>query len=130
MANGNPPQPYWPWCAQPGAGRSTTLTVDTANYGDGYVHRATRGLNPARPAWTLAFPFTSLDELQAYDDFLTEWAGAGFYIMPPDGTDYVLVTADSWQATITDRNVKSGIIGTLNATFTRSFNPQPISLPT
>jgi phage-related protein len=125
----NPPQPFWPWCPMPGAGRTTKLTVDTADYGDGYVHRATRGLNPARPAWDLSFPFTSVDELKTLDDFLTEWAGAGFYIMPPDGTDYVLVTVDTWSASVTDRNLDTGIVGTLKATFTRSFNPQPLPPP-
>ena len=50
------PQPYWPWCASRAPRRTTTLAVDEVAFGDGYKHRATRGLNPARPAWTLELP--------------------------------------------------------------------------
>jgi phage-related protein len=118
------PQPFWPWCPMPGAGRTTKLAVDSVAFGDGYIHRSTRGLNPARPAWTLAFPFASLDELEERDAFLQAHAAAGFWITPPDGTGYVLVTADEWSATIADRNVAKGIVGTLSVTLTRSFNQQ------
>lgn len=119
------PEPFWPWCPTPGASRATELRVDEVAFGDGYKHRAVRGLNPARPAWTLSFPFTSQAELQAYDDFLTANATAGFYMRPPDSAADVFVTVDAWSSTIADRNVANGIVGTLQATFTRSFNPQP-----
>jgi phage-related protein len=121
------PQPFFGWCPQPGMSRATKLTVDTAAYGDGYIHRATRGLNPARPSWSYSIPFTSLAELTDLDDFLTLYAGRGFYVLPPDSNDYVLVTADDWSAQITDKNKDRGIVGVLTATFTRSFNPQPLS---
>jgi hypothetical protein len=81
------PQPFWPWCPTPGAGRSTKLAVDEVAYGDGYKHR--------------------------------------FWILPPDGTDYVLVTADEWSASITDRNKAAGIVGLLSVSLVQSFNPQP-----
>ena len=123
------PTPYWPWCAMPGAARSTTLAVDIVNLGDGYVHRATRGLNPARPSWALVFPFTSLDELSALDAFLKTNATAGFYMRPPDSAVDVFVTADSWSATITDKNLTGGIVGTLQSTFVQQFNPQPVNPP-
>jgi phage-related protein len=119
------PQPYWPWCAMPGASRDTKLSVDEVAFGDGYKHRSTRGLNPARPSWSLSFPFTSLAELEERDDFLKANAARGFWMTPPDGTGYVLVTADEWTAQISERNRASGIVGTLSVTLTRSFNPQP-----
>jgi phage-related protein len=109
----------------PGAGRSTTLAVDSVAFGDGYVHRATRGLNPARPSWSLVFPFTSLDELAERDAFLKANAATGFWITPPDGTALVYVTADAWSASITDKNKQTGIVGSLAVTMTQSFNPQP-----
>jgi phage-related protein len=119
--------PYWGWCAQPGAARATTLVVDQTNYGDGYIHRATRGLNPARPGWSLVFPFVGLGELQSFDDFLVANSARGFWFTPPDGTADVFVTCDTWSATIADTNRAMGIVGTLQATFTRQFNPQPIN---
>jgi phage-related protein len=119
--------PYWSWCPMPGAARSTALAVDTVALGDGYVHRATRGLNPVRPSWSLAFPFTSPAELQAYDDFLVANATAGFYMRPPDASADVFVTVDAWSSTIADKNLQNGIVGTLQATFVRCFNPQPLS---
>lgn len=120
-----PNTPYWSWCAMPGAARSTSLTVDQTTFGDGYNHRATRGLNPAKPQWTLAFPFVSLDELQTLDDFLVANAARGFWMRPPDSAADIFVTVDTWSATITDKNGSTGMIGTLQATFVRQFNPQP-----
>jgi phage-related protein len=117
------PQPYWPWCAMPGAARQTKLAVDEVAYGDGYKQRATRGLNPARPSWSLAFPFTSLADLEERDQFLRTNAARGFWFTPPDSSAPLFVTADEWAATIIDKN-GSGIVGTLTVTLVRSFNPQ------
>jgi phage-related protein len=110
-----------------GAARTTTLSVDQTTYGDGYVHRATRGLHPGKPAWALVFPFASLAELQAMDQFLVANAAAGFWLTPPDGTTDVFVTADTWSTAIADKNLASGIVGTLSATFVQQFNPQPVN---
>ena len=77
------PMPRWVWCPMPGMGVTTTMAVDTNAYGDGYIHRSTRGLNPARSAWTLTFPFTSADDLAVMTDFLKSYAVSGFWITPP-----------------------------------------------
>jgi phage-related protein len=127
MTNGIHSTPYWPWCPMAGVARSTALAVDIVNYGDGYVQRVTRGLNPARPSWSLTFPFTTMAELQAFDAFLVANSAAGFWMTPPDAVDDVFVTADAWAATITDKNLATGIVGTLAATFVQNFNPQPIT---
>ena len=119
------PQPYWPWCAMPGAARTTTLAVDEVAFGDGYKHRATRGLNPARPEWDLAFPFTTLAELTERDAFLRTNAARGFWFTPPDGAAPLFVTADQWAAQIVDRSKAAGIVGTLTVKLVQSFNPQP-----
>ena len=121
------PTPWWAWCPQPGAARSTALTVDSNAFGDGYIHRATRGLNPARPSWALTFPFTSVVELQAMEDFLVANAACGFWVQPPDQAEPVFVCADAWSCTIADKNPSSGIVGTFQATFMRMFNPQPVT---
>jgi phage-related protein len=117
--------PYWPWCAQPGAGRTTTLQVDQVDFGDGYVHRLTRGLNPVRPSWSLQFPFTSLDELNARDQFLRTNGSGGFWFTPPDGTADVFVYVNGWSASVSDRSGLGEMLGTINVTMVQCFNPQP-----
>jgi phage-related protein len=107
--------------------RSTALAVDTNAMGDGYVHRATRGLNPARPSWTMTFPFTSAAELNAMDDFLVANGACGFWMRPPDQAAPVFVCCDAWSASIADKNNSTGIVGTFQATFARMFNPQPVT---
>lgn len=121
------PDPMWTWCPAPGLSRNTKLTVDAVNYGDGYIHRSTRGINPARPSWSVSFPFTSLETADAMDVFLKENAAAGFWFEPPDSSEAVLVVCDEWTTTVNDKNRATGIIGMMNATFVRSFNAQPIS---
>ena len=44
---------------------------------------------------------------------------------PPDAAAPVFVTADEWAATAVDRNVTTGILGTLTVTMVETFNPQP-----
>lgn len=121
----------WAWCPLPGPTRTTKLTVDENSYGDGYSHRSTRGLNPARPSWRLDFPFTSAQQLADMDAFLTANAAAGFWFEAPDmGGALVFVTVDEWSAQVADRTrarTIADIVGTLSATFNRSFNPQPIN---
>ena len=119
------PSPYWPWCAMAGAGRDTKLAVDEVAFGDGYKHRSTRGLNAARPSWSLSFPFENVAELTQRDDFLKAYAATGFWFTPPDGTADVFVTVDEWAATVVDRSGQGAMVGTLSATFVRCFNPQP-----
>lgn len=125
------PEPMWRWCAMPGASRDTRLNVDINAYGDGYVHRSTRGLNPARPSWSVQCPFKSASEFAAMDQFLRDHAAGGFYFEPPDGGGAtVFVTVDQWSAQIADRHdsrTAEDIVGTLSATFEQAFNPQPIS---
>jgi phage-related protein len=108
----------------PGAARTTRLRVDQTDFGDGYTYRLTRGLNPARPSWSIQVPFIGLAELDSYDTFLRTNAARGFWFTPPDSATDVFVTADDWSASISDRN-QNDIVGTLQATFTRQFNPQP-----
>jgi phage-related protein len=125
------PLPRWEWCPMPGMGATTTMAVDTNAYGDGYIHRSTRGLNPARSAWTLTFPFTSQADFAAMCAFLAAYAVPGFWIRPPDSIAWAFVTADAWSWTVSDRvGPERDIGGTLQATFNQSFNPQPIPMPT
>lgn len=121
------PDPMWTWCEAPGVQRATKLAVDSNRYGDGYVHRTTRGLNPARPAWRLVFPFRNLAELTAMDNFLVAYAAPGFWFRPVDSAVDLFVTCDEWAATISDRTGGGAFVGNLSAAFERAFNPQPIA---
>src|SRR5262245_45580065 len=113
-------EPFWQWCPQAGAARTTALRVDQVAYGDGYIHRATRGLNPALPRWSLSYPFVDLDALSAMDAFLVANAAAGFYFKPPDSNDAELfVYCDTWSATIVDRSGGGARVGQLTAEFVR-----------
>lgn len=119
------PEPMWSWCPAPGLSRKTTLAVDSVAFGDGYVHRLTRGINPARPAWDVTVPFTSQATINAIDAFLETNAAGGFWFYAPDLDADVFVICDDWSVSVADKNRSGGIIGTFSATFTRSFNPQP-----
>jgi phage-related protein len=117
--------PYWSWCPMAGPQRSTMLNVDQVDFGDGYIHRLTRGLNPVRPSWSLQFPFRNVDELDARDQFLRANASGGFWFTPPDGLADVFVYVDTWSATIIDRTAGGDMAGTLSVTMVQCFNPQP-----
>lgn len=120
------PEPMWSWCPQPGASRKTVLTVDVVTYGDGYVHRSTRGLNPAQPSWDISVPFLGKAQAEEIDQFLKDNATTGFWFTPPDADGDVFVTCDEWSITVADKSKTHNRIGTVSATFMRSFNPQPI----
>lgn len=124
-------EPFWIWCPQPGAMRATELKVDQSDYGDGYIHRSTRGLNPLRPKWSVSFPFVDLDVLDAMRDFLETNAAPGFYFKPPDeDIPEVFVYADTWSATVIDRAGNGNRVGQLTAEFVRCYNPQPLGVGT
>jgi phage-related protein len=122
--------PYWPWCVQAGVTASSTLRIDQANYGDGYVQRITRGLNPRGQKFQISVPFTSMADLATMDSFLLANATSGFWFTgpgwPDSGAYDVFVYADEWASTITDKNTGGAVIGTLSAEFIRCYNPQPI----
>ena len=120
------PTPLWPFCPMPGYTKDSKLAVDINAFGDGYVHRSTRGLNPVRPAYGVTFTFASDADMAAMDSFLTQYACGGFYYQPPGEPAPVFVTADEWTYSIQVKGA-DGVIGTLSTTFNRMFNPQPLN---
>jgi phage-related protein len=121
----------WPheWCPAPGAARTSTLAVDVVQFGDGYCHRSTRGLDPVRPTMSYQFPFVGMGRLNDMNAFLKANGARGFQFQPPDSDGNVFVTADAWSASITDKNLTTDVVGTLQATFVQQFNPQPLNVP-
>jgi phage-related protein len=118
--------PLWPFCPMPGHTKDSKLAVDINAFGDGYVHRSTRGLNPVRPNYGVTFTFNGDAEMAQMESFLLANACAGFYYQPPGEPAPVFVTADEWTYSIQVKGA-TGVIGTLSATFNRMFNPQPIA---
>jgi phage-related protein len=124
------PEPHWDWCPAPGMSRSWTHKVEIAAYGDGYKHRATRGLNPFESQWQCVFPFKTMAELSAMGSFLANHGVTGFYFSAPDSGGWIFVTCDNMSWTVSERRRDSeDYIGTLQASFDQAHNPQPISPP-
>jgi phage-related protein len=124
--------PAWPheWCAALGPSRTNTLTVNTVQFSDGYAHRSTRGLNPVQSTMAYVFPFADLDQLTAMNAFLRTYGAQGFAFLPPDKLNTVAVCASEWSATIIDRTGQDNeVVGALQVTLARMFNPQPLQLP-
>jgi phage-related protein len=110
-----------------GAARSQETTIDTNAYGDGYTHRSTRGINPSRATWSLSFPIVGQEDVDKYDDFFNAYQVGGFWWNPPDmPTKYVFVIVNNWSISMSDKNIKEGIIGVLQVSFVQTFNPQEI----
>lgn len=127
-----PPGPtlvVWPdkWCPALAPSRTDTLEVDVVEMGDGYCHRSTHGYNPVKTAWAYQFPFTALDTLEEMDAFLQRYGAPGFWFLPPEQLDAVMIVCNEWSASITERSGKGAMIGFLQATFMRIFNPQPLT---
>lgn len=116
----------WTWCPLLGASPAYKLRVDTSPLGDGYTHRAVRGINPVGVAYALAFPFASLAQLDAMLDFLKANAASGFNMDDPTvpGGGLVFVTVDDWACTLQDK-ASGEVVGVLTLTFNRAYNPQP-----
>jgi phage-related protein len=90
---------------------------------DGYTDRRTRGLNPTRHSWSMAFPFRTIAEHMTMHDFLVANCLAGFWFTPPTSLTPLWVTCDTWQSTIYSRS-GGDMVGELQTTFVRSFTPQ------
>jgi phage-related protein len=118
--------PMWPFCPMPGHTKDSKLAVDINAFGDGYLHRSTRGLNPVRPNYGVTFTFNGDAEMAQMESFLKANACAGFYYQPPGEPAPVFVTADEWTYSIQVKGAV-GVIGTLSTTFNRVFNPQPVA---
>jgi phage-related protein len=110
------------WCPAPGVTQTTAPRLYEAKYGDGYTHRLTTGLNPLQQTWNAVFPGTRA-ALAEIEIFLQDNGVPGFYwaFFGPD----ILVTCDEWTVTVNDRTRGGELIGTLAATFRRSWNLQP-----
>jgi phage-related protein len=108
---------------------SKKLMVEVVNYGDGYIHRNTRGLNPVRPSFQVQFPFISDQELSNMDSFLTSNAAQGFWFAPPNQSP-IFVTVDEWGYNIEIVRRSDGVCGQMQMTMVQQFNLQPVTPPT
>lgn len=112
------------WCVAPGAHRTRKQRVASSNYGDGYRHRASIGLNINLDSWAIGITADAAT-LKAVDDFITANAVRGFWWIPPGAAAAIFVTCDEWALTYSDRNA-AGLVGSISATFDRCYNLQPV----
>lgn len=118
----------WTWC--PTAGSSITFTpmVSEAKYGDGYVQRASQGINPITRMFSLTFPAETEEEMKVMTDFLEANAIIGFHFTPP-GWPQMFVVSDNWTATYVDKSSKKKLIMTLSVEFRQIYNYPAGGLP-
>lgn len=114
--------PDFTWCPAPGYAVAKTPRMSTVNYGDGYVHRFTTGINVIQRKVSVVFNGDQ-DTIAAIDAFLEAnyLRGFNFTFAGPD----VVVTCDTWTVTWQDRQASGKFIGSLTAEFNRSYNIQP-----
>ncbi len=116
--------PNWTWCPLPGASTTNDVAVGEASYGDGYVQRATQGINPLRQRFSHTFSFPTVEELKAADAFLQSYAVIGF-TFTPIGYDPVYVVVDTWNSNYVEKIQRDGttsILMTLSVDFRRVYN--------
>jgi phage-related protein len=111
------------WSPIPGAARARRQRMVTVDYGDGYIHRATMGINVEIDSWTVGFAGDQ-ETLEAIDDFITAYAVGGFWWTPPGRSTAELFVCDEWTVTYSDRN-GTGLLGSITAVFDRVYNIQP-----
>jgi len=102
-----------------GAQKSSAPTVRVVQFGDGYQHRLSFGLNQNPRIWSLTFNVseTNADTIEA---FLIARAadGASFDWTPPDEASALKWVCYQWSKSIPYNNR-----ATIDATFTQVFEP-------
>lgn len=102
-----------------GMKKTTKPRVSSISFGDGYVNRTQRGLNPFEETFTLSFvnvPNTTAEEILTF--FETHLGYKPFKWTPIGTSTEILVICGEWDST-TDNHITK----TLSATFTRTYDP-------
>jgi phage-related protein len=99
--------------------KTTKPRVTSITFGDGYVQRTQRGLNPFDDSYSLTFVnspnSTASDIILFFEDHL----GYLPFKWTPLGTSVeILVICSEWDV-VTDNHITK----TINATFTRTYDP-------
>jgi len=102
-----------------GAQKNSAPTVRVVQFGDGYQHRLSFGLNQNPRAWSLTFNVSEADA-NTIDDFLIARSvdGASFDWTPPDEASPLKWISYQWTKTIPYNNR-----ATIEVTFLQVFEP-------
>lgn len=84
------------WSAQSNA----TANVSRVQFGDGYIQRQTKGMNPVAKSWNLTFNSRTDAEAEDIIDFLEERYGVVAFTWTPPGEAQAKFICNSWPRTI------------------------------
>jgi phage-related protein len=107
---------YWlpDWNAQ-GSNKSDITKVQ---FGDGYVQRQTKGMNPIKVSWSLTFNPREDTIADDIEEFLRDREGVVAFTWTPPGGEQVKWTCSDWTRNKLGENVNS-----LSMTFERVYEP-------
>lgn len=97
---------------------TTTANVSKIQFGDGYVQRQAKGMNPLGVTWALTFNPRSDADADAIEAFLTARFGVTAFTWTPPGRSQSKWTCDSWARTKAANDVNG-----LSMTFELVYEP-------
>lgn len=106
------------WVPDWNARESANATINRAQFGDGYVQRQARGMNPFVIKWELSFANRDDDEISAIRAFLIAREGVTAFTWTPPGEEQAKFICTSFG------RVKAGYqVGSFNMTFELVYEP-------
>lgn len=91
------------WSAQ----GNTKANIAKVAFGDGYVQRQTKGMNPLVVSWSLGFNPRTDSVTDAIEAFLVAREGVTAFTWTPPGGDQAKWTCDSWSRVKLGEDVNS-----------------------
>ena len=106
------------WIPDWNAGGNTKSDVSKVRFGDGYVQRQTKGMNPLAITWSLSFNPRSDAEADAIEAFLEAREGVTAFTWTAPGKAQAKWTCESW-----NRAKASVDVNNLTMTFELVYEP-------
>jgi phage-related protein len=97
---------------------TTTANVSKVQFGDGYVQRQNKGMNPLKVSWGLSFNPRSDDETDDIENFLIAREGVTAFTWTPPGQAQAKWVCSQWTRTKMGDNVNS-----ITMTFEKVYEP-------
>ena len=95
------------WIADWDASENPVAKVTKIQYGDGYMQRQTKGMNPVAVTWNLTFKNRDDAEATAIREFLEARYGVVAFTWTPPGQTQKKWICDSWPRSIPGYNVNN-----------------------
>lgn len=106
------------WIPDWRAAGTTRADVTRIKFGDGYVQRQNKGLNPLAVSWSLSFDPRTDAEADAIEAFLAARTGVTAFTWTPPGKPQSKWTCENWVRTKSGEDVNS-----LTMTFELVYEP-------